>query len=508
MDGDDVMLRQLAEHDPLLAVAWGLPLTRLPSMDPDWWAARLALWDVAAGSSDPLLAAVADAEVAWLEQEEHLRCVHATIDSPLFAVRQCLDELPLVDEEDVAVYVGVLSTIPVSLRGLEQTLRKGIAEHKTAARRQAIATTAAAREWSAAVLTERITSHLRASLPAGLALDFDRQAAAAADAFAGIASFLTSEYLPHARAEDVVGPDTYDLWARRYFLESPRRDWYGWAIDELDKVTDELQSARRAIEAAGPSLRVAGSAAHRDWCEQFVATAASATVALVPLPRGDSVPAVQLMPAGGIGSYSAYYSPPKETEAGPGTVWIAPGDGPHYVEYEKVLLAHEGVPGHHAETVHQRRAPSLTPFQRVVYLPVHSEGWGLYAEALADEVGLYDTPHSRAGYLGSLALRIASLVIDMGLHCGLPRSDGAAWTIAAAAELLHDVGLDEGAATSWIDNILGRPGHRSTYAVGKLGWTEARRAAVAAGVDASTFHVAALQAGPCTFEVMRNLTVS
>jgi uncharacterized protein (DUF885 family) len=487
------MLQRLAAHDPLLSVAWGMPIERLPSLDPDWWSTRTALWREATGADDRLLVAAAQAEVEWMDHGEHLRCVHATLDSPLFAVRQCLDELPVATAADVALYTDVLASVPGALSGLEQTLRQGIAEQKTAARRQVIASVEAAQQWSVEALVERVPPKFRASLPA----------AEAADAFATIARFLVAEYMPHAHVEDGVGAEAYDVWARRYFLERPRHDWYEWAMDELDRVLDELRAARQAVDSAGPSFTVTGSAAHREWCEQFLAEATAATADLVPLPAGDGGPEVRLIPSCGIGSYAAYYSPPGGGSAG--TVWIAPGDGPHYVEYEKVLVAHEGVPGHHAETVHQRQAGSLTPYQRVAYVPVHSEGWGLYAEELAEEAGLYDTPHSRAGYLGSLALRAASLVIDMGLHCGMRRRDGALWTVGSAGDLLVEVGLGEAAATAWIDNVLGRPGHRSTYAVGKLGWTEARRSAAAAGVNAGAFHVAALRRGPCTFETLRNL---
>lgn len=442
-----------------------------------------------------------------MEHDEHLRAVHATIDSPVFAIRQCLDDLPLEGLDDVVVLVEMLGAVPDALRGFERTLGEGIARRKTAARRQATATAAAARRWSAESMIERVEPPLWAVLPTALAESLRHRAHEAAEAFAMTAEFLETRYLAQARQDDGVGSEVYGLWAGRYFLEQPRRSWYEWSLDELERVLNELSAARRSADEAGPSSQVTGAAAHRDWCQEFVDGAVEATRALVPLPRDVQGPRVQLMPEGGIGGYSAYYSPAKVDGQGAGTIWLGGDPGPHHVEYEKVLLAHEGVPGHHNESVHQRLASELTVFQRVAYLPVHSEGWGLYAEELADEAGLYDTAHSRAGYLGSLALRVASLAIDMGMHCGLKGRDGSPWTTAAATDLLHDVGLDQAAASFWIDNILGRPGHRSTYAVGKLGWTEARRNAAAAGVDPATFHVAALQQGPCTFDTLRNLSL-
>lgn len=496
---DERFLVQMAAHDPLQAVAWGVPIDDLPSLEPDWWQERQRLWAAQRDSQDPVLRAAAFAEERWMAQGEHLRAVHATIDSPVFAVRQCLDEVPLGEPDDVERYARLLESVPRALAGLEKTLEQGVARGRTAAVRQVSATIDALAEWSAAALVERVDAGDFEVAP-GVRSDVVRAAADAAQAFARFGTYLRDRYAPQARAGDAFGVDGYRIWASRYFAEDPDLGWYGWARDELDRVLVELDLARRAAERAGPSTIVEGAAAHRRWATGFVGAAGAATSAVVPLPGTDPGPAVKLMPQGGIGTYSAYYSPPHGVE--PGAVWIDGGDGPHYVEYEKVLLAHEGLPGHHAETLHQRGSDRLSPFQRVAYLPAHSEGWGLYAEQIADEVGLFDTPHSRAGYLGSLALRVASVVVDMGVHCSL-HEDGESWSIARASELLASVGLGEAAARSWMTNILGRPGHRSTYAIGKQAWIEARATARARGCTDAAFHVGALTSGPCDLVTLR-----
>ena len=498
---DEAFLSELTAHDPLQAVAWGLPIDELPSLDPGWWQERQRLWASRALSSDPVLRAAAVVEERWMAEGEHLRAVHATIDSPLFAVRQCLDEVSLEAIPDVHRYSRLLRSVPRALDGFKLTLREGAARGKAAARRQVIATADALDEWSPAALLERVAD-CGVAIPTTLRMEVDLCGTAAAQAFADFASFLRGSVANDAREDDAVGREAYRVWASRYFADDPDLSWYEWAIDELVRILDQLAIVRKESEIAGASDVVRGAVAHQRWVENFVSAAGSATSGIVPLPDGDRGPVVKLMPRGGIGAYSAYYSPPTGDE--PGAIWIAGDEGPHYVEYEKVLIAHEGVPGHHAETAHQRRGDRLTAFQKLAYLPAHSEGWGLYSEQLADETGLFDTPHSRAGYLGSLALRVASVVVDMGVHCSLLDHQQELWTIPKATALLASVGLGDAAANSWMTNILGRPGHRSTYAIGKLGWVEARENASRRGTPESEFHIRALAAGPCDLTTLRS----
>ena len=501
-DDSAAFVDAIARHDPFQAVAWGLAFdVSLPSLGPEWWEERNSLWRSARSSADRLLAAVATHECQWMDAQEHLRSVHATIDSPTFAIRQCLDELPLETSADVERYTAALESVPLALAGLTQTLSAGIAAGKVAAVRQVLATAEAAEQWSPGALTAALAQEVRAALPVAQEKALDTAARRAAVGFGDFAAYLRGRYAPQARSGDAVGEETYGLWAARYFAQVPDNGWYDWAQGELPVILADLSRARSAVEEAGPSMTVEGKEAHRDWAALFVDQALGATSAVVPLPSGVGPPEVRLMAEGGIGSYAAYYSPPAHGNTS-GVVWIDASDGPHYVEYEKVLLAHEGVPGHHAETTHQCYGEPLTAFQRVAYLPVHSEGWGLYSEQVADEAGLFDTPHSRAGYLGSLALRVASLLVDMGMHCNFPRADGGQWDTAAALATLESSGLDD-AAASWLTNILGRPGHRSTYAVGKYVWLDARGAAFDRGRSIAEFHVEALRRGPCTLADLR-----
>jgi uncharacterized protein (DUF885 family) len=77
---------------------------------------------------------------------------------------------------------------------------------------------------------------------------------------------------------------------------------------------------------------------------------------------------------------------------------------------------HEGVPGHHAQSARVQLLPHLPLLQTGLYVVPHGEGWGLYAERLADEFGLYSDEVQRLGMLGCAAWRAVRLVVDSGLH--------------------------------------------------------------------------------------------
>lgn len=208
-------------------------------------------------------------------------------------------------------------------------------------------------------------------------------------------------------------------------------------------------------------------------------------------------------------SGQAYYSPGSEDGGRAATIWIGAGGGPHEVEYVKTVVLHESIPGHHIEASFQRRATSLNRFHRLVYIPGHSEGWGLYAERLADEVGLLDTPRERLGFRGSQALRLASLLIDVGLHTDLePPSvlqshTGDRWTIEAAIRLVAAQGLDDATAAWWVTNMAGRPGHRASYVAGERAWLEARTESARRGETSNAFHTRVLSMGPLGLDQMR-----
>src|SRR5690606_4735946 len=120
------------------------------------------------------------------------------------------------------------------------------------------------------------------------------------------------------------------------------------------------------------------------------------------------------------GAPGGYYQPPALDGSRPGAYYINLRDPA--AEWPKFTLPtltyHEGTPGHHWQIAIQQEAGEM-PFIRraLMFFSGYTEGWGLYAEQLADEMGMYqDNPFGRLGYLQSAAFRPSRLVCDTGIH--------------------------------------------------------------------------------------------
>ena len=88
---------------------------------------------------------------------------------------------------------------------------------------------------------------------------------------------------------------------------------------------------------------------------------------------------------------------------------------------ERTTVLHESVPGHHVHVGAHATSTRLTAWQRYLgAVPGCDEGWGLYAESLADELGLMPTPEDRFGRLAARRWRLARVLVDLGVHSRLP----------------------------------------------------------------------------------------
>ncbi|WP_455410094.1 DUF885 domain-containing protein [Streptomyces hiroshimensis] len=159
---------------------------------------------------------------------------------------------------------------------------------------------------------------------------------------------------------------------------------------------------------------------------------------------------------------------------------------------------------------------TLNRFQRLAceLHPGHSEGWGLYAERLMDELGYLADPAHRLGMLaGGQQLRAARIVLDIGLHLQLPIPagtgfhEGQRWTPdLGRAFLTRYCGLAPAFAGFEIDRYLGRPGQALAYKLGERVWLEAREEARrrdGAAFDLKQFHRRALDLGPMGLDLLR-----
>jgi uncharacterized protein (DUF885 family) len=187
------------------------------------------------------------------------------------------------------------------------------------------------------------------------------------------------------------------------------------------------------------------------------------------------------------GGAGAYYQAGTPDGSRPGTFFINLTDSFDRPRFGlPTLTFHEGVPGHHFQVMLALESPDVPPIRRRAGYSAYSEGWALYAETLADEIGYYEgNPLGRIGYLQSLLFRATRLVVDTGIHHKRWTKDQAIdWMVAAT-------GFARGRATREIVRYSAAPGQALSYKIGHTRWVELRNAVKAkqgAAFDIRQFH--------------------
>ena len=137
------------------------------------------------------------------------------------------------------------------------------------------------------------------------------------------------------------------------------------------------------------------------------------------------------------------------------------------------LSLHESVPGHHFQFARSLELPDAPMFRRTAYFVAYSEGWGLYAEQLGFDMGLYDDPYDRMGQLAYEMWRAVRLVVDTGMHAkGWSREKAIAFFKDNSPKTDQDI-------VNEIDRYIGDPGQALAYKVGQLKISELRARAKA-----------------------------
>ena len=137
-----------------------------------------------------------------------------------------------------------------------------------------------------------------------------------------------------------------------------------------------------------------------------------------------------------------------------------PGETPKFAM--RTLAYHEGIPGHHFQITIAQELQDVPFFRRVLPFTAYSEGWALYAERLAWELGFEKDPLDNLGRLRDEMMRAVRLVVDSGIHYKR-------WTREQAiAYMLENTGMGEGDVTAEIDRYLVNPGQALAYKAGML----------------------------------------
>jgi uncharacterized protein (DUF885 family) len=166
-------------------------------------------------------------------------------------------------------------------------------------------------------------------------------------------------------------------------------------------------------------------------------------------------------PVESAGGTLGYYQPPRIDDGSGATYWLNvadPSARPRF-EYE-ALTFHEAVPGHHTQTALAMELHDLPDLRRAGYIVAYCEGWALYTERLADEMGLYTSVESRLGMLSFALWRAGRLVIDTGMHWhGWSRD-------RARAYFRENTGLTARNIDNEVDRYIGWPGQATGYMIG------------------------------------------
>jgi uncharacterized protein (DUF885 family) len=166
----------------------------------------------------------------------------------------------------------------------------------------------------------------------------------------------------------------------------------------------------------------------------------------------------------------------------------------------ETIAFHEAIPGHHLQIALAYERPAAHRITQIFGATAFIEGWGLYAERLADEMGLYTSDLDRLGMLSAQAWRAARLVVDTGMHAK-------GWTRDQAVDYMRrNTAIAENTIQTEVDRYIIMPGQALAYMIGYREITSLRAKATAAlgsRFDIRAFHDAVLGRGAVTLPMLR-----
>jgi uncharacterized protein (DUF885 family) len=202
----------------------------------------------------------------------------------------------------------------------------------------------------------------------------------------------------------------------------------------------------------------------------------------------------------------AYYMQPSPDGTRPGTYFLNTHEPTSRDRFSAEDTAfHEAIPGHHFDRALASALTDLPAFRRLRSQNVHAEGWGLYSERLADEMGLYSGPVDRLGMLAADSWRAGRLVVDTGMHHH-------GWSRDQAVQFLVDwTPINRPTIEQEIDRYIGWPGQALSYKMGQIEIMRLRTVAertLGSAFDVVEFHDTLLTSGSVTIPVLEHLVTT
>jgi uncharacterized protein (DUF885 family) len=264
----------------------------------------------------------------------------------------------------------------------------------------------------------------------------------------------------------------------------------GLGLSGLDEVLGALRDSAGKISPA-EAIREAAVAVRR-------AEARAAEFFPQPLPPPCEVTPMPEVVA--VSGAAPHYTPPRLDGGRAGTFWFNTERPTAGTGWDiEVVAFHEAVPGHHLQLSRLQLLTELPALQRQRSLPVFSEGWGLYAEQLAEEAGLYADDRGLLGSISTSLMRAARLVVDTGLHLR-------GWSRERALEfLVEHVPMPREFLANEVDRYVVMPGQALAYLTGKLEIIRIREQAqqrLGPAFSLPAFHAAVLDHGSLPMPVL------
>jgi uncharacterized protein (DUF885 family) len=319
---------------------------------------------------------------------------------------------------------------------------------------------------------------------------------------------LRDEVAPRARPDESCGlthlPDGDEVYARlaAFFTTTDRspQEIHETGLRQVAALEDEYRALGPEVVGTDdvPSIFRAlrdDPALHHTSGDEIVADSktamAKARAAMGDwfgrLPQSDCD--VELTTSGAI---AYYFAPPKDGSRG-GVFFMNVSDPEGWGRYEiENTSYHEGIPGHHLQLAIAAELDDIPEFRKRAFIAAYGEGWGLYTERLADEMGLYSSPLDRIGMLSADSMRACRLVVDTGMHA-------LGWSREKAVDyMVANTPMTRGHVVAEINRYAVSPGQACSYMVGRLEIQRMRAEAEQrqdGAFDIKAFHSAVLDSG-------------
>jgi uncharacterized protein (DUF885 family) len=498
---------------------------------------RLAAIDVAGLNGPDRINAAVLARLAWGARSDLEHCLWETsasadaYSSPQAMMFLAVPQVSLIDDTTAEHYLTRLAGLPAYLDAIADRLRKAAAEGRIPTRvgvGQAI---------------KQLTGHLALSddhdtllgpLRAATGLDAHRHTVAVEllhtairPALQRLLACLQNELLPVARDDEHVGIKFVPGGEEGYRAAVRRHTTTDLTPDEIHQIGLDCVDALRA-EWAELGAKVLGTAElpeifaklrtdpalrfhQRSEIVDTVTDALHRAEAARPqwFPPFDIADCVieEINPIEAENAAAAYYRPPAGDGSRPGAHCVLTVDPQERFVYEYESLAfHESTPGHHLQISSAQTLTGLPDFRRFLDAEVcgYVEGWGLYSERLADEMGLYTSDVARLGMLSGDAMRACRLVVDTGMH-------HLGWSRDQAAQYMWDNTATTAAnVRNEIDRYISWPGQALAYMIGRREISRLRALAeqrLGADFDIRGFHGAVLGNGAVPLDVLEQIVL-